>query len=217
MAEAMSWAIVQRSALDGAHAAWLHDIPRPLVDAARDDPAGRRLLARRLVDAAPAIFAGFPAVLPAAIVASGWMRCAPSVLDERAMDLGALAFAALVRLRIARAEVVRLRHVLGAARYANVLAEAAVGGVVPSGAEAAFAAALGSDEALHRLILEQGRREWAAHARDVHPVAFEWLRLCHAPGAIDASASGWLDGASVSRALTLAIGEDGDVRQSRHH
>ena len=216
VAETMSWGLVQRSALDGAHAAWLDDMPRSLIDAARDDPAGRRLLARRLVDAAPAIFAGFPAVLPAAIAASGWMRWPPAMLDDRSMDLGGLAYAPLLRLRIDRSEVVRIRDVLGAERYARVLAATDTGDV-PVAARAALDVALASDEALHRLILVQGRKEWTAHARDVHPVALEWLRLCHSPGVIDVSASGWLGVAATSHVLALTSGEESDVRESRHH
>lgn len=216
MAEAMSWGLVQRSALDGAHPAWLHDMPRDLVDAARDDPAGRRLLARRLVETAPAIFAGFPAVLPAALAASVWMRHSPVTLDGHALDLGALAFAPLLRRRIARTEVVRMRRVLGVERYARMLADTHASDA-PAVAEVAFDDALASDEVLHRLLLDHGRMEWAAHAREVHPAALEWLRLCHAPGAIDVSATGWLGTAATSRTLAFNLMEDGDVRESRHH
>jgi hypothetical protein len=216
MAEAMCWGLVQRSALDGAHPAWFHDMPLALVDAARGDPAGRRLLALGLVDAAPQIFAGFPAAVPAALAASEWMHTAPTLLDERALDLGALAYAPLLRLRITRGEVVRLRSVLGAERYARVLAETDVDGT-PTAAAALFDAAFESDQALRRVLLEQGRREWAAHARDVHPVALEWLRLCHAPGAIEAPDQGWLAATTTSRVLASTLQENGDARESRHH
>lgn len=212
----MSWDTVQRSALDGAHPAWFHDTPPELLDAARGDPAGRRLLALGLVDAAPQIFAAFPAVVPAALATSDWMHTAPTSLDERALDLGALAFAPLLRLRIARSDVVRLRNVLGAERYARVLAETDADGA-PAAANTLLDAAFTSDEALLRLFLDRGRVEWAAHARDVHPVALEWLCLCHAPGQIAAAAPGWLAGTTTSRVLSSTLQEDADVRESRDH
>ncbi len=217
VAEAISWAELQRQALDGAHAAWFDDLPPQLLDAARDDAAGRRLLARRLAGIAPQLFAGFPAVLPAALAANARLRTSRHSLDEQALDLGALAFAPMLRLMIARDEVVRLRRVLGAARYARTLAAADRGPAPPASAAAALAEACGADETLHRLFLEQGRAEWAAHANVVHPAALEWLRLCHAPGTLDAAAAAWLDTASVARALAISEEESRDDRQSRHH
>ena len=217
MAEAVSWAGVQRSALDGAHTAWFGDLPPALIDAARRDTAGRRLLARRLVEVAPQIFASFPAVVPSALAASAWLLNERYSLDEHALDLGALAFAPLLRLIISRADSVRLRRVLGEQRHARTLAEADRIPTPPAAAADALAVALSADESLRALFLEHGRVEWSTHAGLVHPAAIAWLRLRHAPGVIGNEGSGWLPESQTARALVATTTEAPGGSESRHH
>lgn len=204
MAE-MSWAQLQKIALDDAHPAWFGEWDHTLINEARQHASGRRLLARALAaNAAPVLFGSLPAVIPHAVSGSAWMMLPGERLSALALDLGALSFAETIRLCIDRESVMRLRRVLGAQRYAQVLARARLDSPHSSEMQSQLERVLGDDASLATAIHQRGLAEWMAFAASVHPAAVERLRLCAAPGEATATGQPWLTMQSITRHLAFA-------------
>lgn len=178
----MAWAALQRAALDGAHPAWFRPLDDALLARARASRPGRRLLARGLADgAAPQLFGNLAASLPAALAGQRWLLWPTPALEELALDLGALAFAPAIRRRVERADVLRLRRVLGARRYADALKPVAGRDEAGDAMRDVLGAALADDDVLEAMLRRRGWIEWIAFAGARHPVLVERLRLCAAP------------------------------------
>ena len=209
MAE-LAWARVQKVALDGAHPAWFGLPDDALLERARASRAGRRLLARSLAaGAAPHLFGTLPVALPAVLAGQGWLLLPGEVLRELAFDFGALAYAPAIRERIARADVLRLRAVLGARRYAEALKVADGQGHDTQAIRAALASAMADDEVLANALRQRGWLEWSAFARARHPALAERVRLCAAPRrGVDAEETvdqvRWLSDAAIATHLAGA-------------
>jgi hypothetical protein len=211
----VAWAGVQRVALDGAHPAWFRPLDDALLARARASRTGRRLLARGLLaeGAAPQLFGNLSASLPVALADQRWLFWSTPVLEELALDLGALAFGPAIRRRVERVDVLRLRRVLGARRYADALKPAAGRGEASDAMRDVLGAALADDDLLAAMLRRRGWMEWIAFAGARHPVLVERLRLCAAPrtGADRIESGGaarLLDDAAIATHLAGA----GDVR-----
>jgi hypothetical protein len=201
----MSWAVLQRVALDDAHPAWFGEMDAELVDQARRSTWGRRLLARSLArHAAPVLFGSLPAVVPQALSSNRWMLLPGDQLGALALDLGAFAYAAAVRTRVERMDVLRLRRVLGRQRYAQTLASVEAGTVSTLKMESALDTALASDGQLADVLYQRGLSEWIGFVAPMHPAAIERLRLCAAPGEVAAASDPWLAASRIATHLALA-------------
>lgn len=201
----LSWPVLQTVALDGAHPAWFGEMDSALLAEARGSASGRRLLARELAQrAAPVLFGSFPAVLPHALSGNHWMMLSGERLAALALDLGGLALSPAIRTRIERAQVLRLRRVLGAQRYAQVLGAAREDTMHLDQMQDDLDRALASDEDLASLIHRTGLAEWLAFVAPLHPVAVERLRLFAAPGDAMAATTPRLEAADIARHLALA-------------
>lgn len=204
MAE-MSWAALQCAALDGAHPAWFRPMGEQLVAHARQSREGRRLLARSLVGRpAPVLFGSYPASVPQALANQHWMLLPATVLDELALDLGAAAFAPAIRLRVARADVLRLRRALGQRRYADILGSQHQGDGATGEISAALDLAMAGDEQLVSALRWRGWAEWLDFVQPQHPVLAERLRLAVAPERPTATRVRWLSPAMIATHLAGA-------------
>jgi hypothetical protein len=216
----VAWAGVQRVALDGAHPAWFRPLDAVLLERARASRAGRRLLARGLAGgAAPQLFGSLAASLPVALAGQRWLLWPTPVLEELALDLGALAFAPAIRRRVERADVLRLRRVLGARRYADALKPVAGRDEAGDAMRDVLGAALAADDLLEAMLRRRGWIEWIAFASARHPVLVERLRLCAAPrtGAERIESGGvarLLDDAAIA---THLAGADGAPPRAEGH
>src|SRR5690606_11582420 len=119
------------------------------------------------------------------------------------------AFAPAIRERIARGDVLRLRQVLGARRYADALKAAAGLGNHTQAIRAAIEAVIADDEALANALRQRGWCEWSAFAKARHPVLAERVRLCAAPrrdGDAEETMEGarWLSDATIATHLAGA-------------
>jgi hypothetical protein len=179
-----SWLALQRDTTERVHSSWFPSLSADLVVQARKTPLGRRWLADRLVHVSPLLFGILPyetEALPARNLRnSEWLRTCLRQVLECALDLGSLTLAVTVRTMVARSEVMRLRAVLGAARYERLLSmptATSPGG--PPGVpdvEAREIADCHGDDLLERL-LRRGARELAAYATGLHPALGESVRL----------------------------------------
>lgn len=209
----MSWALLQRAALDGAHAAWFDGLQPSLVEEARRSAAGRRLLARSLaVSAAPVLFGSVPAVLPQVLRNGRWMLLPGATLETLALDIGAFAFAPAIRTRVDRNDVLRLRRVLGARRYTEALARHTAATDRADAADGALDAVIGCDDRLLDAVRRRGLAEWIAFVAASHPVAVERLRLSAPPGVAVAAVDPWLTDVGVANLVSIVDTEAANDR-----
>jgi len=157
--------------------------PSPeLLQRARDSALGRRMLARWLmrdVGIGGALLAPRPdGALAAAVVR--WPRARLATLLR---DVGALAYAPVIRAEVRREPVRLLRRALGNS-YLLALDKQVWDGQVPPPVAARLRAALATTlagtpdaAALHALLDHQGRCELHAWAAQVDPALAEWVLL----------------------------------------
>ena len=161
-------------AVQQANPGWLAPLPAPLLAQMRASALGTRLIARTLAEGpAPALFGEPYWRMPPD---ADWLLRPPAALDELALDLAALALSALIRATVKRETVLRLKRVLGDARYALALNETS-----ENLDSLGFAKALAADPALRRHLLAQGHAELVAFAATIHPACAERIRLTLAP------------------------------------
>jgi len=173
----------RRSGEDGREAAPFDDA---LLRQARDSVLGRRMLARWLLcDIGGELLAPRPDGATAAPVVR-WPRARLAGLLR---DLGALAFAPVIRAEVRREPVRQLRRALGNGYLLALDKQVWDGKVEPPvaarlRASLAVAGALPGDQddaALHALLDHQGRGELLAWAAQTDPALAEWLRLQYPP------------------------------------
>jgi hypothetical protein len=160
------------------HASWFPRIPPALVLEARAQPLGRRWLANHLSSQSPLLFGlrvpeGAEAVANLQEVA----RLAPMLGDalDSALELGAMAYAAIIRTTVRRADVKSMRTVLGVARYERVLT--AVLPELSAPAQPLFSADGAGDDAVEERLIRQGAAELLHYADRVHRAWGESVRL----------------------------------------
>lgn len=212
-----TWTALLRSTLDGAHAERFGNAPPMLIERARASALGRRMLARRLENESPPLFAIESAG------DCGWVTRHPLALfsGERlrgtALDLGALAFSPALRARVHRDEVMRLRAAIGVARLSFVLSADPWQGVVPEAvrhcAMTGLARALDDTEALAELVRQRGRIELYAYSAQLHPLLGERVKLAFAPLASGERSDAWLPAPAVARYLAAAGASAAEMRQ----
>lgn len=192
----------QNRALAQAHIGWLAPLDAALVDAARASPIGRRMLARRLSAAAPALFGRPPTVSAENMPASGAAYAEPPD-EETLLELGARALSPWWRTLVARESVQHLRGALGASRYQRLLQHP-----LPATAfdDTAFvrqpADARHGPGQLRTQFMRQGVAEWQrglAAATDAH---VEYLRLCIDPALARDMPAPCLRAAAIEEVLT---------------
>lgn len=164
-----------QAALAGLDPSWLPELAPELVCQARQQSLGRGLLADRLADRLAedqALFRDLsvfsnelqPPQLPE------WLfRPLPNCVS---LTLGAHAHGALIKTAVARSQVARLRELLGASLYTQVL-NAPSPGEVATGIELLLKAEdIGLAERFHR----QGAVELYHLALGIHPLAAERIQ-----------------------------------------
>jgi hypothetical protein len=173
-----AWLDLQAETLDRVHASWFPRIPPALVLEARAQPLGRRWLANHLSSQSPLLFGlrvpeGAEAVANLQEVA----RLAPLLGDalDSALELGAMAYAAIIRTTVRRADVKSMRTVLGVARYERVLT--AVLPELSAPAQPLFSADGAGDDAVEERLIRQGAAELLHYADRVHRAWGESVRL----------------------------------------
>jgi hypothetical protein len=173
-----AWLDLQAETLDRVHASWFPRIPPALVLEARAQPLGRRWLANHLSSQSPLLFGlrvpeGAEAVANLQEVA----RLAPMLGDalDSALELGAMAYAAIIRTTVRRADVKSMRTVLGVARYERVLT--AVLPELSAPAQPLFSADGAGDDAVEERLIRQGAAELLHYADRVHRAWGESVRL----------------------------------------
>src|SRR5581483_9169147 len=112
-----AWLDLQAGTLERVHPSWFSRIPPALVSEARAQPLGRRWLANQLSTQSPLLFGLRGADAIAHLHDAG--RSAPALGDalESARELGAMAYASVVRTTVRRAHVKSVRTVLGIECY----------------------------------------------------------------------------------------------------
>lgn len=160
-----------QAALAGLDPSWLPNLAPELVCQARQQSLGRRFLADRLADG-QALFRSLsvfsndlqPPQLPA------WLfRPLPNCVS---LTLGAHAHGALIKTAVARSQVARLRELLGAPLYSQVLN-------APSPGEGATGIELlvnAEDTGLAERFYRQGAVELYHLALGIHPLAAERIQ-----------------------------------------
>ena len=209
MAADAHWVALLKATVDGAPASRFADATPALVEHARSSVLGRRMLALRLQQEAPALFG-----LPGAANESAWIEQHASALfsGERlrgaALDLGALAFSPALRARVERSEVLRLREAVGAARLSFALSTDPWRGGLPDAvrhcALAGLARVLHDAEAISELVRQRGRIELFTYASAQHPLFGERVALAFPPAAAGERRDIWLPAATVAHYLDAA-------------
>lgn len=200
------WPTLQAAALDHAHPSWFGGIEPALVERAQQSSWGRRLLARELSNhAAPVLFGSIPAAVPHALSNEDWLRLPGCELDALLLDLAASAFSVAIRACINRSDVLRLRRVLGEARYALTLPHTAATSVDADDIEATLARAMGSDEGLYEALRARGGLELMKAALAAHPAAVERLRIHGSFGAAAVGGVAWLSADQVRSATARVL------------
>ena len=181
--------------------AWVSELPAPLVVQMRGSALGSRLFARTLAEGpAPALFAEPVWTM---VANTDWLFRSSAELDDVALDLAALALSALIRATVRRDSVLRLKRVLGEARYALTLNETS-----ENLDSLGFAKALAADSGLRRHFLAQGYAELIGYAGTIHPACAERIRLSLPPAQLPLAAVR-LDSARVAAQLDrLRAAED---------
>jgi hypothetical protein len=146
-----------------------------LVSEARAQSLGRRWLANQLAPQSPLLFGLRGADALEHLQDAG--RSAPSLGDavESARELGAMAYAYVIRTTVRRAHVKSVRAVLGIECYERVLT-ASLPELQPPEAQLFWGDAVG-DEAIEERILRQGSAELLRYADSVHRAWGESVRL----------------------------------------
>lgn len=166
------YSTLAQAALHELDPSWLLELAPELVDKARQQLLGRRWLADRLART-QALFGDLrvysndlqPPQLPE------WLfRTIP---DHACLALGAHAHGALIKTAVARSQVARLRELLGASLYLQVLNTPALGEAA-SGIELLLNA---EDPGLGERFRHQGAVELYHLALSIHPLAAERLQL----------------------------------------
>jgi hypothetical protein len=173
-----AWFKLQRLTLDAVHASWIADIAPEIVREMRSSLLGRRWLAIRLSTASPVLFGGPAQIQPAQagqLQSAAWLAAPLADLTNCALELGSLALAGMVRTVVARADVMRLRGLLGSVRYERILK----GPPDPlsrtrPGADAG--AANSGDDVVERLM-RRGAAELMGYAAGVHSAWGESVKL----------------------------------------
>ena len=200
------WPTLQAAALEHAHPSWFGGIEPALLERAQQSPWGRRLLARELSShAAPVLFGSIPAAVPHSLSSEDWLQLPRSELDALLLDLAASAFSAPIRGCINRSDVLRLRRVLGEARYAHTLSHTASSGADADAINGVLARAMASDEGLHETLRARGGLELMKAALAAHPAAVERLRMHGAYGSAAVGGAAWLSADQVRSATALAL------------
>ena len=175
-----AWLDLQAETLDRVHASWFSRIPPALVAEARAQPLGRRYLANQLSSQSPLLFGlrvpeGAEAVANLQEVA----RLAPMLGDalDSALELGAMAYAPIIRTTVRRADVKSMRTVLGAARYERVLTAVLPESSAPAQPLFSFSSDGASDDAVADRLVRQGAAELLHYADRVHRAWGESVRL----------------------------------------
>jgi len=198
----LTWSALRARALDEADAGWFGSLAPIIVERARHSRLGRRILSRRLAaQGAPVLFGTLPRSTPQAIAVSPWAAWPGERIRAIAWDLGAIALAPALRAVVRREAVLRVRAVLGEARYALALASASHVATGSDREHRMLAKSLASDEVLGKAVRRLGFAELVAFARGVHPACAERVLLGEAPGSIPESRLAWLDGARVATHL----------------
>jgi hypothetical protein len=209
MAADAHWIALLKSAVDGAPASRFSDATPALVEHARSSALGRRMLALRLENEAPALFG-----LPAAANDAQWIERHPAALfsGERlrgaALDLGALAFSPALRARVERNEVLRLREAVGAARLSFALSTDPWRGGLPDAvrhcAFAGLARVLHAADAIAELVRQRGRIELFTYASAQHPLFGDRVALAFPPVPAGERRDVWLPATTVAHYLEAA-------------
>jgi hypothetical protein len=178
-----AWLDLQAETLDRVHASWFSRIPPALVVEARAQPLGRRWLANHLSAQSPLLFGlhvpeGAEAVADLQEVA----RLAPMLGDalDSALELGAMAYASIIRTTVRRADVKSVRTVLGIARYERVLTAVlpeSSAPVQPLFSGDGFSGDGAGDDAVEDRLVRQGAAELLHYADRVHRAWGESVRL----------------------------------------
>ncbi len=195
------WPSLQATALAQAHPSWFEGFEPDLLEQARQSQYGRRLLARDLArHGAPTLFSSIPAAVPHALSSEDWLQLARDPLDTLLLDLAAIAFASAIRACINRADVLRLRRVLGEPRYSLALRHTQSAGEYAEAIHADLSRSMISDDALLETLRARGRLELMTTAVAAHPAAVERLRLHDSSAARQATGQAWLSTAQVRSA-----------------
>jgi hypothetical protein len=146
-----------------------------LVSEARTQPLGRRWLANHLSTHSPMLFGLRTADAIKRLQEAG--RSAPALGDalESARELGAMAYASVVRTTVRRTHVKSVRAVLGIECYERVLT-ASLPELPPPDEPLFWGDAIG-DEAVQVRIFRQGAAELLGYADSVHRAWGESVRL----------------------------------------
>lgn len=150
------------------------DLPVSLLGPMRASAIGLRMLARALAQGPAPVLFGEP-VWDVPDNAE-WLYWPKAALDALAFDLAALALGGPIRATVKREAVLRLRRVLGNARYLLALNE------TRQRADAdGFADALRIDDALERYLRVRGYAELIGYAGSLHPACAERIRIVLPP------------------------------------
>jgi hypothetical protein len=170
-----AWLDLQAGTLDRVHPSWFSRIPPALVSEARTQSLGRRWLANQLSTHSPMLFGLRGAGAITHLHEAG--RSVPSLGDamESARELGAMAYASVVRTTVRRAHVKSVRAVLGIECYERVLTASLP--ELPPPEEPLFWGDAVGDAAVEDRILRQGAAELLGYADSVHRAWGESVRL----------------------------------------
>jgi hypothetical protein len=117
---AQSHASIVAKALDSAHpACWPH-YSEGLIQQARKSPIGRRMLAKELASTCAPTLMGRVAQ-PSLLMSERWALFDAPTMEKWTFDLGALLFAPLMRVIVARRQLQDLKIAVGEERYAAAL------------------------------------------------------------------------------------------------
>ncbi len=192
------WQRLTALTVDDCHPLWLSGADATLLEAARQSPRGRRLLARRLAHhAAPAVFSLSAIDVLASLPDCDWVLADGSVLRSRVADLGVLALAPGLRKLVDRAAVRELRASLGTQRYEWLLAggldiDARIGDVWQLQGWRLVDRLVADRTNFRHLIERRGLHEIGGALLGAPALLRQRVRSLFAPGARNGSAQPWL-------------------------
>ncbi|HEY2464503.1 MAG TPA: hypothetical protein VGI32_10620 [Steroidobacteraceae bacterium] len=200
------WFKLQGLTLDAIHPSWFADLAPELVVEARKNFLCRRWLAIRLSTISPLLF-GAPAPLRHAeaqpLQSAAWLEEALADTMDCAFDLGLLVLPGLVRTVVARADVMRLRSALGAARYERILKGQPDSLFRAHATGADIEPAIDGGAAVVERLTRRGAAELMGYAASVHPAWGESVRLCFERRASEVAPAPCLDPDVVEDCLRL--------------
>ncbi|MEM9058007.1 MAG: hypothetical protein AAGD86_11045 [Pseudomonadota bacterium] len=202
--EAARWhALVRRLAAE-VHPGWLPDWPDALVRQAKASTLGCRMISVRLgATVAPALFCAAAPPPAAVLQRHPWLHLTGAELREAVLDVGAMAMSPAIHTVVRRGDMRTLRRSLGEARYRLAL-QVPLDSAPSAAAEQAQAAlrrCLETDAGLAPHVQIAGLIEIGAALADEHPALLQRLRIAFPPSQALKAQVGWLDKATVRRAL----------------